>query len=108
MHYKVMKQEMVLQHSSMGKSLFWYISYNFAQCQSRDFPIELCCNTLSCFTTFYAPINVLPHHPPLRRKWGFTGGIDTKLLPHYGAFDDRSVSTQIFFVVTSFAMSNPE
>ena len=56
----------------------------------------------------YAPINVLPHHPPLGRKWGFTGGIDTKLLPHYGAFDDRSVSAQIFFVVTSFAMSNPE
>ena len=46
--------------------------------------------------------------PPLGRKWGFTGGIDTKLLPHYGAFDDRSVSAQIFFVVTSFAMSNPE
>ena len=53
-----------------------------------------------------APINV----PHLGRKWGFTEGIDTKLLPHvhYGAFDDRSVSTQIFFVVTSFAMSNPE
>ena len=45
--------------------------------------------------------------PPLGRKWGFTGGIDTKLLPHYAAFDDRSVSAQIFFVVTSFAMSNP-
>ena len=45
---------------------------------------------------------------PLGHKWGFTGGIDTKLLPHYGAFDDRSVSAQIFFVVTSFAMSNPE
>ena len=38
---------------------------------------------------------------PLGRKWGFTGGIDTKLLPHYEAFDDRSVSAQIFFVVTS-------
>ena len=49
-----------------------------------------------------------PPPPPLGRKWGFTGGIDTKLLPHYGAFDDRSVSAQIFFVVTSFAMSNPE
>ena len=46
--------------------------------------------------------------PPLGRKWGFTGGIDTKLLPHYGKFDDRSVSAQIFFVVTSFSMSNPE
>ena len=50
-----------------------------------------------------------PTTPP---RWGFTGGIDLgidmKLLPHYGAFDDRSVSTQIFFVVTSFAMSNPE
>ena len=31
-----------------------------------------------------------------------------KLLPHYGAFDDRSVSAQIFFVVTPFVMSNPE
>ena len=49
-----------------------------------------------------------PPPPPLGRKWGFTGGIDTKLLPHYGAFDDRSVSAQMFFVVTSFAMSNPE
>ena len=57
---------------------------------------------------FNAPINVLPHHPPLGRKWGFTGGIDTKLLPHYGASDDRSVSAQIFFVVTSFAMLNPK
>ena len=23
-----------------------HISYNFAQCQSRDFPTELCCNTI--------------------------------------------------------------
>ena len=37
---------MVLQHSSMGKSLLWHISYNFAQCQSRGFPIKLCCNTI--------------------------------------------------------------
>ena len=29
----------------------------------------------------------IPHHPPLGPKWGFTGGIDTKPLPHYGAFD---------------------
>ena len=49
-----------------------------------------------------------PTTPLLGRKWGFTEGIDTKLLPHYGAFDDRSVSAQIFFVVTYFAMSNPE
>ena len=41
-----------------------------------------------------------PTTPPLGRKWGFTGGIDTKLLPHYGAFDDRSLNAQIFFVVT--------
>ena len=60
------------------------------------------------WTLANAPINALPHHPPLGRKWGFTGGIDTKLLPHYGAFDNRSVSAQIFFVVTSFAMPNPE
>ena len=46
----------------------------------------------------YAPINVLPH-PPLGPKWGFTGGIDTKLLLHYGAFDDRLVAKHpnIFF-----------
>ena len=50
----------------------------------------------------YAPINVFPHHPPLGPKWGFTGGIDTKLLPHYGAFDtsidsifDISIDTSI-------------
>ena len=49
-----------------------------------------------------APINVFPHHPPLGPKWGFTGGIDTKLLPHYGAFDtsidsifDISIDTSI-------------
>ena len=51
---------------------------------------------------YYAPINVFPHHPPLGPKWGFTGGIDTKLLPHYGAFDtsidsifDISIDTSI-------------
>ena len=48
--------------------------------------------TLCMHLSMYCP-------PPLGRKWGFTGGIDTKLLPHYGAFDDRSVSVQIFFVV---------
>ena len=39
---------MVLQHISVGKSLLRHISYNnyFAQCQSRDFPTELCCNTI--------------------------------------------------------------
>ena len=58
--------------------------------------------------SMYCPTTPPPPPPPLGRKWGFTGGIDTKLLPHYGAFDDRSVSAQIFFVVTSFAMSNPE
>ena len=42
--------------------------------------------------------NVLPHRPLLGRGWGFTGGIDTKLLPHYGAFDDRSLSAQIFLL----------
>ena len=30
--------------------------------------------------SMYCPI-------PIRPKWGFTGGIDTKALPHYGAFD---------------------
>ena len=48
-----------------------------------------------------------PTIPPLGVSGALKGGIDTKLLPHYGAFDDRSVSAQIFFVVTSFAMSNP-
>ena len=43
---------------------------------------------------------------------GISGALQGELtrnpvLPHYGAFDDRSVSTQIFFVVTCFAMSNP-
>ena len=39
---------------------------------------------MSSTRTAYAPINVLPHHPPppLGHKWGFTGGIDSKLLPH--------------------------
>ena len=43
-----------------------------------------------------------PTTPPLGPKWGFTGGIDTKLLPHYGAFDtsidsifDISIDTSI-------------
>ena len=44
-----------------------------------------------------APINVSPPLPG--SKLGFTGGIDTKLLPHYGAFDDRSLSDQIFFLL---------
>ena len=45
---------MVLQYSSVGKSLLWLSSYYyFVQCQSRDFLTELCCNIISCFTTFY-------------------------------------------------------
>ena len=60
-------------------------------------------NNGGCFSvTYNAPINVFPHHPPLGPKWGFTGGIDTKLLPHYGAFDtsidsifDISIDTSI-------------
>ena len=43
---------MVLQHSSIGKSLLWHISYNFAQCQSSDFPAVIS-SFISCFTTFY-------------------------------------------------------
>ena len=33
---------MVLQHSLVGKSLHWHV----VQCQSRDFPIKLCYNTI--------------------------------------------------------------
>ena len=49
---------MVLQHISVGKSLLWHISYNNYFAQSRDFPTELCCNTIiiSCFTIFVAQI----------------------------------------------------
>ena len=37
---------MVLQHNSMG-NLYIGLLYNyFVQCQSRDFPTELCCNTI--------------------------------------------------------------
>ena len=36
---------MVLQHSSVGKSVLWHISY--VQCQSRDFPTKFCCNTIN-------------------------------------------------------------
>ena len=32
----------------------------------------------------------LMHLLPLQSKWGFTGGIDTKVLPHYGAFDKQT------------------
>ena len=50
MQQKVVNQKMndVLQHSLVGKSLLWHISSNnyFVQCQSRDFPTELCCNTI--------------------------------------------------------------
>ena len=48
MQLKVVKQEMNdgIQHRLMGKSVLWHISFNFAQCQSRDFPTELCCNTI--------------------------------------------------------------
>ena len=48
---------MVLQHSSVGKSLIWHISYNnyFVQCQSRDFPPSYAVipSFISRFTTFY-------------------------------------------------------
>ena len=40
-------------------------------------------NTRFMMQTHYAPTNMLPHHP-LGCKWGFTRGIDMKLLPHYG------------------------
>ena len=35
---------------------------------------------------------------PLGCKWGFTRQIDMKLLLHYGAFDNHSLSTQVFFL----------
>ena len=36
-----------------------------------------------------APINVLPHHHPLRLQWGYSRGFDMKILPHHGAFDKQ-------------------
>ena len=44
---------------------------------------------LLCTYQYIAPL------PPLRSKWGFTGGIDTKLLPHYGAFH-KGIDRQSF------------
>ena len=46
----------VLQHSSVGKSLLWQISYYyFVQCQSRDLPLNYAVTPsfISCLTTFY-------------------------------------------------------
>ena len=57
-------------------------------------------NNVSLVVSIYQCLCTYQCIPPLGRKWGFTGGIDTKLLSHYGAFDDRSLSAQIFFVVT--------
>ena len=38
---------MVLQHSMVEKSLLWHMALNkIAMCQSRNFPTELCCNTI--------------------------------------------------------------
>ena len=45
------------------------------------------------------PINVLPH--PFSLNGAFTGGIDKKVLPHYGAFDkgiDRQSFLQVGYV----------
>ena len=50
---------MVLQHSSVGKSLLWHISYNnyFVQCCTKvgTFPPSYAVipSFISCFTTFY-------------------------------------------------------
>ena len=56
----------------------------------------------------YGPINIFPHYPPLGSKWGFTGGTDTKLLPHYGAFDkgiNRHTSYQFkAFVLNTYVL----
>ena len=41
---------MVLQHSSVKKSLLWH---NKLMCQSRDFPTELCGNTIIVSLLFY-------------------------------------------------------
>ena len=54
---------------------------------------ELCTFQISavCMTSALALMHLSIYcpttPPPLRPKWGFTGGIDTKLLPHCGAFD---------------------
>ena len=40
---------------------------------------------------------LLPHLHPLGHRWGYTGRIDTKLLPHYGEFDNHSLSTPKYF-----------
>ena len=40
-------------------------------------------------------------------RWGFTGGIDMKPLPHPGAFDKHSKPPQVHFVATFHKTSNP-
>ena len=58
MQQEVVKQEMndSITASSVGKSLLWHISNSnyFAQYQSRDFPTELCCNTIIVSLLFVA------------------------------------------------------
>ena len=46
---------MVSQHSSMGKSLLWYISYNFLNAKVGTCPLSYAVipSFISCFTTFY-------------------------------------------------------
>ena len=45
---------MVLQHSSVGKSLLWHISYNLLNAKMRTFPLSYAVipSFISCFTTF--------------------------------------------------------
>ena len=40
-----------------------------------------------CFTILCTYHCIAPLPPPLALKWDFTGGIDTEMSPHYGAFD---------------------
>ena len=62
MQYKVGKQE--LQHSLVGSP---YFGIEQIICQSRDFPTELCCNTIIHHLFHY----FLLHRSPLHFKFNF-------------------------------------
>ena len=77
---------MVLQHSSVGKSLLWQI----IQCQSTDFPTKLCCNTIIHLSFHYFLFHrSLLHLYNLKKKSSLfsfcysTAGIVTVVLEHH-------------------------
>jgi len=61
---------------------------------------DVCCAIVIYFTWSYAPNNVFAHHPSLG------GEIGMKLLPRYGAFDNRPLSALGFFIATYFAVTS--